>query len=141
MSGKWIDAQRGIWSARLDALDAALETEDVMAGKSDGGDREYGSPILVCVTRRYSASAERVFDAWLDPAMIGKFMFGSHLRDETVLHLNVDGARRRCVFVSGTQAEHGHRSCRDVQRTRPAAAFGFQLVRRRSGQRSVNRRR
>jgi uncharacterized protein YndB with AHSA1/START domain len=47
-------------------------------------------PLLVRVTRRYAASAERVFDAWLDPAMIGKFMFGPHLRDETVVHLNVE---------------------------------------------------
>ena len=47
-------------------------------------------PIAIRVTHRYTAGAERVFDAWLDPAMIGKFMFGSHLRDETVLHLNVD---------------------------------------------------
>lgn len=47
-------------------------------------------PILVRVTRRYAASAESVFDAWLDPKMIGKFMFGPHLRDETVVHLNVD---------------------------------------------------
>ena len=48
------------------------------------------APIRVRVTRRYSASAERVFDAWLDPTLIGRFMFGPHLRDETVLHLNVD---------------------------------------------------
>jgi uncharacterized protein YndB with AHSA1/START domain len=47
-------------------------------------------PIAIRVTRRYAVSAERVFAAWLDPTMIGKFMFGSHLRDETVLHLNVD---------------------------------------------------
>ena len=55
------------------------------------------APVIVRVTRRYSASAERVFDAWLDPAMIGKFMFGSHLRDETVVHLNVE-ARKGGAF-------------------------------------------
>lgn len=49
------------------------------------------SPISVSVTHRYSASAERVFDAWLDPAMIGQFMFGARLREEEILHLKVDG--------------------------------------------------
>jgi len=28
-----------------------------------------------------------VFDAWLDPKMIGRFMFGPHLREEEVVHL------------------------------------------------------
>jgi uncharacterized protein YndB with AHSA1/START domain len=38
--------------------------------------------LSVCVVRRFSASPERVFDAWLDPAMVGRFMFGPGLRDE-----------------------------------------------------------
>lgn len=45
---------------------------------------------IVTVTRAYSHSAERVFDAWLDPAMIGRFMFGPHLREEQVLHLKTE---------------------------------------------------
>jgi uncharacterized protein YndB with AHSA1/START domain len=31
--------------------------------------------VSVCVTHRFSASAERVFDAWLDPAKACKFLF------------------------------------------------------------------
>ena len=48
------------------------------------------APVSVRVTRRYAASAERVFDAWLDPAMIGRWMFGPAIRDEEVLRLQVD---------------------------------------------------
>ena len=44
----------------------------------------------VRVSRRFEASAERVFDAWLSPSMIGRFMFGPALRDEEVLRIQVD---------------------------------------------------
>jgi uncharacterized protein YndB with AHSA1/START domain len=47
-------------------------------------------PARVVVTQSFGASAERVFDAWLDPDMIGRFMFGPALRDETIIHLKVD---------------------------------------------------
>ena len=47
-------------------------------------------PTIVQVMRAYSASAERVFDAWLDPDMIGQFMFGPHLREEEVVHLRTE---------------------------------------------------
>jgi uncharacterized protein YndB with AHSA1/START domain len=48
------------------------------------------APALVRVTRRFSVSPERVFDVWLDPQMIGRWMFGPALREEEVLHLEVD---------------------------------------------------
>jgi uncharacterized protein YndB with AHSA1/START domain len=47
------------------------------------------SPRVV-VTRSFTFSTERVFDAWLDPAMIGRFMFGPALREETILHIELD---------------------------------------------------
>jgi len=48
------------------------------------------TPVKIEVRHTYTASAERVFDAWLDPKMIAKFMFGPHLRDEEILHLKTD---------------------------------------------------
>lgn len=35
------------------------------------------SPVQVRVTRSFEASAERVFDAWLDPAKAGKFLYAT----------------------------------------------------------------
>jgi uncharacterized protein YndB with AHSA1/START domain len=42
------------------------------------------------VTHRFATPSERVFDAWLEPAMIGKWMFGPALRDEQVLNIALD---------------------------------------------------
>ena len=44
----------------------------------------------VTVQRRFAASDERVFDAWLDPTMIGQWMFGPSLREEEIVRLSVD---------------------------------------------------
>jgi uncharacterized protein YndB with AHSA1/START domain len=33
--------------------------------------------VVMMVTRRFDASPERVFDAWLDPDMMRKFFFTS----------------------------------------------------------------
>ena len=43
--------------------------------------------ITVCVTHRYNASPERVFDAWLDPKLIDGWMFGPSQRDEEVIRV------------------------------------------------------
>jgi uncharacterized protein YndB with AHSA1/START domain len=47
-------------------------------------------PIAVTVKRSFGAPAERVFDAWLDPQMIGGWMFEPSLRDEEVLRISID---------------------------------------------------
>lgn len=69
--------------------------------------------VTISVTRQFAATPEQVFDAWLDPVMIGKFMFGPQLRDEEVLHLKVDarvgGTFSFLVRRQGADIDHvGH---------------------------------
>jgi uncharacterized protein YndB with AHSA1/START domain len=45
---------------------------------------------VVMVTRRFDAAPERVFDAWLSPELIGRWMFGPALRDEEVVRITLD---------------------------------------------------
>lgn len=47
-------------------------------------------PVLARAGRRFKASAEQVFDAWLDPPLISQWMFGPAVRDEEVMRITVD---------------------------------------------------
>lgn len=47
--------------------------------------------VTVRAERRFAVVPERLFDAWLDPALISQWMFGPALRDEQVLRIEVDG--------------------------------------------------
>jgi uncharacterized protein YndB with AHSA1/START domain len=66
--------------------------------------------VTVSVTRHFDASPERVFDALLDPEMIGKWMFGPALREEEVLRIDVDarvgGAFSFLVRRQGQEIDH-----------------------------------
>lgn len=71
---------------------------------------EQPAMITVGVTRRMNASAERVFDAWLDPDRIGGWMFGPNVRDEKVVRIEVDprvGGRFSFVVLrNGAEIDH-----------------------------------
>ncbi len=79
------------------------------------------SALVIRVERRFAASAERVFDAWLDPVWIGRFMFGPHLRDEQVVslenELRVGGAFHYRVNRGGTEIDHTG-TYREIDRAR-----------------------
>ena len=66
--------------------------------------------VKAVVSRRFSASAERVFDAWLDPEWIAHWMFGSNVRDERIVRLGteprVGGKFSFVVDRAGTEVDH-----------------------------------
>ena len=68
------------------------------------------SHVGVRVTRRFSAAPERVFDAWLDPEVIGRWMSGPALRDQEVLRIAVDarigGSFSFVVRRQGEEIDH-----------------------------------
>ena len=43
--------------------------------------------ITVIVEKEFGASAEFIFNAWLDKAFLAQWMFGPHVRDEEILEL------------------------------------------------------
>lgn len=67
-------------------------------------------PVLVTLTHSLGAAPARVFDAWIDPAKIGKWMFGPPLRDEDVLRITTDpqvgGAFSFLVRREGREIDH-----------------------------------
>lgn len=66
--------------------------------------------VDVRVVRRFAASAEHVFDAWLTPRLLGQWMFGPAVRDENVLRLDIDprvgGTFSMLVERQGQKIDH-----------------------------------
>lgn len=60
--------------------------------------------------KRFSVPAEKVFDAWLDPSWISRWMFGPSVRDESVVRLSVEprvgGTFSFVVNRGGQEVEH-----------------------------------
>ena len=65
---------------------------------------------VVRVNRRFNASSQRVFDAWLDPNMLSRWMFGPSVRDEEIVSLSLDprpgGAFSFVVRRDGREINH-----------------------------------
>ena len=53
--------------------------------------------VDVQVVRRYQVSPDRLFAAWLDPVIVGRWMFGPEVRDEEVIRIAID-ARPEGLF-------------------------------------------
>lgn len=87
------------------------------------------APVLVRVCRRFDAAAERVFDAWLSPEMIGAWMFGSNVRDEEVVRIAIDarvgGEFSFLVRRQGQEIDHVGRYLEIVRPTRLVFSWGI----------------
>jgi uncharacterized protein YndB with AHSA1/START domain len=68
------------------------------------------TPIQVRVTRRFDATPDRVFDAWLNPGSIGAWMFGPAVREEEVVRIindpRVGGSFSFVVRRRGEEINH-----------------------------------
>jgi uncharacterized protein YndB with AHSA1/START domain len=67
-------------------------------------------PVAVVVVHRFAAPAARVFDAWLDPDWLGRWMFGPGVRDERIVRLTrearVGGKFSFVVERQGVEVDH-----------------------------------
>jgi uncharacterized protein YndB with AHSA1/START domain len=66
--------------------------------------------ISTTVKRKYAASATQIFDAWVTPEKLEQWMFGPAVRDEKILHLELDarkgGRFSFAVERNGTKIDH-----------------------------------
>ena len=67
-------------------------------------------PVKAVVSHRFAVPAERVFDAWLDPVWLGRWMFGPNVRDEQIVRLGteprVGGKFSFVVNRQGVEVDH-----------------------------------
>jgi uncharacterized protein YndB with AHSA1/START domain/DNA-binding transcriptional ArsR family regulator len=85
----WFSQLRSIWEMRLERLDAALIEETEM------------QDLTMTVNRRINAPAAKVFNAWLDPKIMSRFMMGK--ADMTVPVAETDprvGGRFKVVMAT-----------------------------------------
>jgi uncharacterized protein YndB with AHSA1/START domain len=66
--------------------------------------------VIVQVTQRFAASADRVYAAWLDPVLIERWMFGPQLVEQEVVRISIDprvgGAFSFVVRRQGQEIDH-----------------------------------
>ncbi|ADU12369.1 SRPBCC domain-containing protein [Asticcacaulis excentricus] len=113
----------GGWHTHLDTLESVLSglrprpfwshfAHVEAAYQRALGKRDHNA-IAVNVEKAFAAPAARVFAAWLDPALIQRFLMGPQVREEQVLNIDLDpvpgGAFSFKVARAGALIDHvGH---------------------------------
>ncbi len=46
--------------------------------------------IIITIVKTFTASPEKIFNAWVDPEWIGRWMFGPDVRDEEIIKLETN---------------------------------------------------
>jgi uncharacterized protein YndB with AHSA1/START domain len=68
------------------------------------------NPAHVRVSQLFHVPAERVFDSWITPTAIGRWMFGKSVRDEEIIHIKLDphigGSYSFLVRRNGVEIDH-----------------------------------
>lgn len=104
---RWFRDLRLIWDMRLEALETLLTKESPMTTATD-------ADLRLTVTRLIPAPPERVFNAWLDPTMLARFMVpcaGGHASAETDPRV---GGRYTIVMNDGEKDIPHHGTYREI---------------------------
>jgi uncharacterized protein YndB with AHSA1/START domain len=102
-TGPWARAPEG--RDDLDGAGSATLANSERGRRSRSGTQRYAS---IRVTRRLSAPAERVFDAWLEPEVAGRWLFATASQPMTDVDIDprVGGSFRFADGRNGARTEH-----------------------------------
>ncbi|WP_034158260.1 SRPBCC family protein [Sphingomonas sp. ERG5] len=67
------------------------------------------APIILTVTRDFTAPPERVFDAWLDPVQAGKFLFATPDGEMRTVEIDARVGGRALIVERRPAGDAGHR--------------------------------
>ncbi len=93
----WFRQLRSSWEMRLERLEEALLEEDMI-----------DTDLSLKVTRRIAAPADRLFDAWLDPKMLMKFICPDHGMGVKSAETDPRVGGKYSIVMLGTSGEIPH---------------------------------
>jgi hypothetical protein len=73
------------------------------------------APLVLTLTRRFAVSAERVFDAWLDPALARRFLFAADPAGEDDwprVAIDIAAEARGCEHILAHSIDSKWAACR-----------------------------